>query len=488
VILILLPLLFRGTSVALLAAWNGETAYSYCFLILPISAWLILERRDKLLAEYPAPSLLGFALLIGAGTVWVLGEISGTVVVSEFALVVMAQGIVVTVLGVKAARAILFPLTYLLFLVPVGESLIPPLQSVTADFTVALLKLTGIPVHSNGVVIFLPTMTWIVAEACAGVKFLIASVALGALLSEMFLRSWRRRILFMALSIAVPILANGLRAYIIVVIGYLSNNKYAVGADHLLYGWLVFALVLAGMIGVAVAMREPPDQDHYSPTRMSRATAPTFPIAALASLLLVLSVRAGAASLESLPARGAVPATLPLSVGSSWMPVATEDPSPAIFAGADRVWYQAYSDGPTTIHLSLGYFAFERPGAEIASSSHRLAGPNPRQQTGERWQQTGLGRETFNTRELIFGAGDKRRLLRYWFWVDGRYTGNPYLAKLLQLKVKLFHAPPAAAVVSISTDYDATAAEEKTAAAALDRFARDLGEVDAMQHEARERP
>jgi exosortase A len=345
VILILLPLLFRGTSVALIAAWNGETAYSYCFVILPICAWLIWERRSKLLAEYPAPSLLGIVLLVGACAAWLLGEITGTVVVSEFALVVMAQGVVVAILGVQVARVLLFPLAYLLFLVPVGESLIPPLQSVTADFTVALLKMTGIPVHSNGVVIFLPTMTWIVAEACAGVKFLIASVALGALLSEMFLRSWRRRIIFMALSVAVPIVANGLRAYIIVVIGYLSNNKYAVGADHLLYGWLLFALVLAGMIGVSVAMREPPDQDNSSPTRMSRAAAPTFPIAALASLLLILSVRAGAASLENRPANTAIPATLPLSIGTSWTPVATEDPSPAIFAGADRVWYQAYSDG-----------------------------------------------------------------------------------------------------------------------------------------------
>jgi EpsI family protein len=330
-------------------------------------------------------------------------------------------------------------------------------------------------------------MTWIVAEACAGVKFLIASVALGALLSEMFLRTWRRRILFMALSIAVPILANGLRAYIIVVIGYLSNNRYAVGADHLLYGWLVFALVLAGMIGVAVAMRESPDQDSSSPARMGRAAIP-IPIAALASLLLVLSVRAGEASLENQPANATIPATLPLSIGSPWTPVATEDPSPAIFAGTDMVWHQDYGDGATTVHLNLGYFAFERPGAEIASSSHRLAGPKPREQTGERWEQTGAGRETFSARELIFGAGDKRRLLRYWFWVDGRYTGNPYLAKLLQLKVKLLHASSAAAVVSISTDYDATAAKEIAAAAALDRFAHDLGEVDAMQHEARDRP
>ena len=148
------------------------------------------------------------ALLVLAGVAWLLAQLSGTVVLSEFALVVMAQAIVVAILGVRAARVLLFPLAYLLFLVPMGDALIPPLQSLTADVTVMLLKLTGIPVRSNGLVIFLPNMTWVVAEACAGVKFLVASLALGALLSEIFLRSWRRRIAFMILSAVVPILAN----------------------------------------------------------------------------------------------------------------------------------------------------------------------------------------------------------------------------------------------------------------------------------------
>jgi exosortase A len=418
-------------------------------------------------------------LLTMAGAAWLLGQLSGTLVVSEFALVVMAQAIVIAILGVQAARTLLFPLAYLLFLVPVGDVLIPPLQSITASFTVALLKLTGIPVHSNGLVIFLPTMTWVVAEACAGVKFLVASVALGALLCEMFLRSWRRRIIFMALSIAVPILANGLRAYVIVVIGYLSGNQYAVDADHLLYGWVLFALVLAGMIAMAIAMREPPGEDHIFPAPVRRIAVSTFAVMALASLLLIFSVRTGAASLEREPPGIMVPAALPLGVGAPWRPVASKDSSPALFAGADRTWHQAYSDGTTTIHLSLGYFAYERPGAEIASSSHQLGGLHPRAQTAAHGQRTGTQRQAFDAGAQIFGARNQRRLLWHWFWVDGRYTGNPYLAKLLQLKIKLFRSSPAASVVSIAIDYDAARTKEDSAPAALDRFVQNLGDIDA---------
>src|SRR5690348_7380052 len=212
-VLTLLPFLFYGTMSHFFSAWNNTTAYSYCFLILPICAYLVWERREALLSTSPAPSVVGFALLIAAGAIWLLGDLTGTVVVSELALVAMAQSIVVALLGIQAARAITFPLIYLTFLVPAGESLIPALQTVTASAAVALLKIAGIPVRSDGLLIYLPNSTWLVAEACAGVKFLIASVALGALLSGIFLRNWRRRMLFMGLSVVVPIVANGFRAF-----------------------------------------------------------------------------------------------------------------------------------------------------------------------------------------------------------------------------------------------------------------------------------
>src|SRR5260370_716697 len=110
--------------------------------------------------------------------------------------------------------------------------------SVTAFLAVALLKLGGVPVRADGLFIYTPTGEWLVAEACSGVRFLIASIAFGALLSSLFLRTWPRRAAFMTLSVLVPILANGIRVFGIVLIGYLTSNEIAAGADHILYGWL----------------------------------------------------------------------------------------------------------------------------------------------------------------------------------------------------------------------------------------------------------
>ena len=491
VILILLPFLFDETSAALIAAWSGTSTYSYCFLIIPISGWLAWERRHDLLAATPRPSVFGFALLAAAGVVWLFAELTSTLVLAELAIVAMAQSIVVATLGIQAARILIFPLVYLVFVVPVGETFVPALQAITANSAVTLLKLTGLPVRSEGLTIDLPNARWIVDEACAGLKFLVASVAVGALLSGMFLRSWSRRIVFMILSIVVPIAANVFRAYIVVAISYFTDNAYAAGIDHILYGWVVFALVLLGMVAIAVAMREG-DGDHSSarlrappPLRTPGViSARPFMAAALMSLVLVTSFKAGAVSLEGLPTDAALPESLPLSVQGPWTMIATTDPSPPIFSGPDRVWNQAYSDGTATIYLSVGYYAFERSGAEVASLRHRFSSGTSMRKRGEYWQDADASTQTFHAKALTFGGRGERRLLWYWLWVDGRHTGSPYLAKLLQLKAKLLGGPTAAAIISISTDYSGA---ENSATTRLSQFAHNVGEREMATASAQTR-
>jgi exosortase/archaeosortase family protein len=137
-----------------------------------------------------------------------------------------------------------FPLVYLLFSVPMGENLIPWLQDVTAWFTVFFLKLNGIPVYVDGLYIQIPTGMFEVAVACSGIRYLIASVAVGTLFGYLTYNKFYKQILFIIFAIGLPILANGIRAYGIVAIAYYSDMEYATGADHLIYGWVFFGLVI----------------------------------------------------------------------------------------------------------------------------------------------------------------------------------------------------------------------------------------------------
>ena len=138
----------------------------------------------------------------------------------------------------------LFPLAFLFFAAPVGEFLMPWLMARTADFTVFALRLSGIPVYREGLHFIIPSGSWSIVEACSGVRYLIASLMAGTLFAYFNYRSLRRRLLFVVVALLVPIVANWLRAYFIVLFGHLSDNKLAVAADHLIYGWVFFGVVI----------------------------------------------------------------------------------------------------------------------------------------------------------------------------------------------------------------------------------------------------
>jgi exosortase A len=164
------------------------------------------------------------------------------------------------VFGTVVARAMLMPLAFLMFAVPIGEGLIPKLQDFSAWFAVKMLDLSSVPVLLEGRFITVPSGRWEVAEACSGIRYLTSSVAIGFLYAGLVYRSWVRRIGFLLASTAVPILANGLRVYGIVLLAYLSGNRIAAGVDHLLYGWLFFTIVMFLLLSVGSWWREKPQR------------------------------------------------------------------------------------------------------------------------------------------------------------------------------------------------------------------------------------
>ncbi|MFZ1831111.1 MAG: exosortase A [Candidatus Competibacteraceae bacterium] len=250
--------LLYGPTIASMATqwWNYET-YAHGMLVVPIILYMVWTRRQNLAKLEPrsaAPGLV-FLLLLSLG--WLAAEVAQVSVARQFALVGIMQAAVYTLLGWNVAWAIAFPLAYLLFAVPVGEALIPPLQQVTAWFTVKGLRLTGVPVLWEGLYITIPRGNFHVAEACSGLRYLTASVALGFLYAYLTYRSVWRRLAFIALSMVMPIIANGARAYGIVMIAYLSDMKYATGLDHVIYGWFFFGLVILCMFWMGSFWREP---------------------------------------------------------------------------------------------------------------------------------------------------------------------------------------------------------------------------------------
>ncbi len=232
-LLIILAGLFWPTLYSMVEVWERSETFTHGFLIFPISAWLIWGRREQLSRLLPQSDWRGLVMLALAGAAWLFADAGSVNVVAQYAFIAMLIAAVWAVLGKQVVWALLFPLMFLFFAVPVGEFLIPPLMEFTANFTVAALQLTGIPVYREGTFFSIPSGDWSVVEGCSGLRYLIASVTLGCLYAYLTYRSWKRRALFTLAAFIVPVFANGGRAYMIVMIAHLSDMKLALGVDHL---------------------------------------------------------------------------------------------------------------------------------------------------------------------------------------------------------------------------------------------------------------
>lgn len=162
---IVLLALFWEAAAAAVQTWSTSSSYNHAFLILPVCVYLVWLRLPRLASLAPRPSYLGLALMVLAGIGWLLGDITGLMVIKQLALVGMIQALVLTVMGWRITVAVLFPLFYAFFAVPIGEFLVAPLQDFTAVFVVRALQMTGMPVFLDGIFISIPSGNFEVARA-----------------------------------------------------------------------------------------------------------------------------------------------------------------------------------------------------------------------------------------------------------------------------------------------------------------------------------
>ena len=224
-------LLFWHDFYAMASIWWNASTYNHCLLIPPLIAWLVWQRRAELAELTPTSWRPGLALAAAGAIAWLLGYAGGISLGRHLGLILMLQGAILTLLGKAVARGLAFPIFYLLFLVPFGDEVLPFMQTLTAKLAMMLLNVGGTPAHLQGVFITTPSGYFEVAEACAGVKFLVAMVALGALVANLCFRSWTRRVAFMIASVTVPVLANGVRAWGTIYVAEGTSVDYASAAS-----------------------------------------------------------------------------------------------------------------------------------------------------------------------------------------------------------------------------------------------------------------
>ena len=463
--------LFRDTASGIVRIWMQSETFTHGFLVVPIVLWLVWRKRATLLPLQPRPNAWAILLLALAGFAWLLGDLVAVNALTQLAFVSMLVLLVPAILGLAVTRAITFPLVFMFFTVPIGEFAMPQLMNWTADFTILALRLSGIPVYREGLQFVIPSGNWSVVEACSGVRYLIASLTVGTLFAYLNYQSTKRRVLFILVSILVPVIANWLRAYMIVMLGHYSGNTIATGVDHLIYGWLFFGVVILLMFLIGARWAEPEpsvsaaDIDSVtlqkSPLHTQPSAAPRIEVAALLVAMLVAAPLLGRWALDAANVAGAPQLATPASLSPGWS--AASEPA-AVFKPAfnnpSAEFNTSYSAAGGSVGLYLGYYRQQDYSRKLVSSQNVLVTSKD-----PRWAQVSGGtRETsFNGAPLKLRVAELRQSgatgmadaarLTVWqvYWVNGTLTASDTLAKAYGALYRLLGRGDDSAVIVLYT-------------------------------------
>lgn len=446
---LLLPLLvlviYRDAVGGMVTIWRTSDTYTHGFLVPLIAAWLAWRKRAWLrgVPVEPAPWVLGPMAV--ACALWLVGELAEVNAAMQFGVVAMIVLSVPALFGLAVARVLAPALLFLFFAVPFGDFAVPYLQQWTADVTVGALRATGIPVYREGMQFIIPTGTWSVIEACSGIRYIIASVMIGALFAYLNYTSTRKRLTFMVAAVLVPIVANWVRAYTIVMIGHLTGSPMILGVEHTTYGWWLFGLVVALMFAAGARWADPPDDaiEPAPPVQARPAPSRSTWLTALGLSALLVGTSMVAHGLQHEASAATPRLQLPVdglggwqadtqSVGLPWKPA---------FASPQATATRGFTKSGQPVQVWVAYYRQQNRDRRLVSSTNQVVDS---EDTHWAYQADGSPEAQAHAGLPRLGVGTVRRgaspsltetqRYRVWhvYWIGGRWTTSPATAKLWQ--------------------------------------------------------
>jgi exosortase A len=457
--------LYKREIVQAVRAWIDSPTYNHCFLIIPITLYLVWSRRDAIAGMVPRPKLPGVLTIVVCALLWCIAAMLDVIEARQFLFVGIVQGICFTLLGSRLYLRLLGPLLYLFFLVPSGEFLVPKLQDLTAQLAISGLQLVGVPVYSDGIFIQIPEGSFVVAEACAGLRFLVASMAYGVLFALLMYSSWWRRLGFVILSVVVPVVANGIRAFGIIFAAHLIGSASAAEADHIIYGWLFFSIVIFLLTLTGMSFTDRPVRPFAGSSSALRGVAAKPKILVTAAALSALAGVAAPTLLvffngSAVSAEAAwfdIPPPLP-----PWQPALSAPQWRPAVSGADREFLDNFTNGQGRVERYVALLISHGDNNIMRNLGRPAADATPWERANIKRAQARIGDSLQDIEVSEIRSEDGRRRLVWSFYiVDGKAVASALRAKLLEAYASLTGGGRAIAYVAVSTPIDNSAIDRQ---------------------------
>jgi exosortase A len=449
-IILVIPAIFYQTSITMIETWKSNDSFSHGFFIFPISLWLIFQKRDHINSQNISPEPKALVLLIAFLSSWFLSKLVDVQLVQQFSVIFLILTTIWILFGRLFLLSLAFPLSYLFLSVPMGDSLVPPMMEFTADFTVGAIKFFGIPVYRDGLLFSLPTGSWSVIEACSGVRYIISSFTLGTLYAYITYHSNTKRISFVIIALIVSVIANGLRALGIVMIGHFSNMKYGTGGDHTFYGWLFYGFIILSLFYFGTYWADKPSEtrEHSAPDK-STQFLPLKSGAIIICLLVSVQLIIYKITNTENGNQEIITVTIPNNFSGwqsidenffGWQPQITNP---------DTKVLRTFQFGQDHVQLALGFYQNQKQGSEAVSTENQLDNES------ENWKATGKSTDLkiadYYVSETELSYRDQKILVWNWYLVGDTETPNPYIAKIINVANIILYQRNDASYITLAT-------------------------------------
>lgn len=450
--------IYWSSVVSTVRVWSGSDTYSFAFFIAPVSLYIIWNRRQQLAGYRVQPLWSGLLLLVPCSLIWLASEAAGVSVGRQLALVGTLQGLLLTTLGWRIYKALLFPLLYLWLLVPAADGLLPSLQAFVTWATVAGLNILGISSSYEGILINASGALYTIIEQCASLDFLLGSLAFSLVYSNLLYRRTRLRVAFVSAAVGAAVAANLFRTTSIIYLTDVSDGRIDLASDHQLYGWVTFLVTVVVLMIVGLRFREDGEKiDAVADENRQRGdhTERRYAFVAAGAVALLIASLAPAYAMYT-SAIEAAPEGLTIGTPSAeapWQATAADSDWQAVFPTSDFNLSRRYIKGDQGVDLFIAYYWRQRPDAELVAWGNRVADRITWHPLSSTTRQVEVeGRQLVVTETRMRAKKQRRRLVWHWNWVDGQFTAGQLAAKLLQTKTRLIAGEQRAAFIAVSAE------------------------------------
>ena len=216
----------------------------------------LVDAGSSRLRNTAAMARRSMGVSVRAHCFWLAGRYLDAQLIEHFAIVSLAVSGAAFVFGKDLARKWRFPLLFLFFMVPFGEILSPTLRTMTAFASSSLLNLAGLNASLNELIITTSGGRFHIADACSGLRFLLAATIVASIFSYYTFSNWRKAAMFFAVAVVIALVSNILRVTIVIAMATMSSDMSSVVEDHMLLGWVFYAASLTILIMLGLKLSD----------------------------------------------------------------------------------------------------------------------------------------------------------------------------------------------------------------------------------------